>query len=322
MIFQHLYLIVFFLSLISSCERDVSFEKEKSTEIETLKYKTENVIVVVVDGPRFSETVGDSTFQYIPHLKNDLLPEGSIFTNFYNNGPTYTNAGYSSLTTGTYQEIDNSGNQIPENPSVFQYFLKARKTVQSKAWLIASKGKLKILSDCSRSEWNGKYTPSFNCGEDGNGNGTRNDSITLRVAMEKLKQYHPSIAVIGFKEPDITAHSGDWNGYLHEIKNTDKYVFQLWNFIQSDSIYRGKTAFFVTNDHGRHSDGVNDGFISHGDNCEGCRHINFFAAGPDFLRNKIVETQYELKDISATIAELLGFEMPTGKGKTIRDIFK
>ena len=32
------------------------------------KYLTENIIVVVIDGARFSETWGDSTHQYIPRL--------------------------------------------------------------------------------------------------------------------------------------------------------------------------------------------------------------------------------------------------------------
>ncbi|WP_238555152.1 hypothetical protein [Chryseobacterium sp. P1-3] len=78
----------------------------------------------------------------------------------------------------------------------------------------------------------------------------------------------------------------------------------------------------VSNDHGRHLD-AKGGFKSHGDGCEGCRHIEFFAIGPDFKKNTIITTgNYEQIDITSTIAELLRFPLQYGKGKVIKDAFK
>lgn len=315
-------LIFLFLPVLTSCERDVAlFNDELLSDTIRNNYKTKNVIIVVMDGPRYSETWGDSTHQHIPKTSG-LLQEGVIFSNFHNEGPTYTNSGFTAITTGYYQEIDNTGLELPQNPSVFQYWLKKNGKEKESAWIIESKGKLNILSDCQHQEWKGKYNPSANCGTDGAGNGYRNDSATFSVAMDMLKQHHPEIALIGFMEPDYTAHQNNWNGYLEGIKKTEQYIFSLWNFLQTDTVYKNNTAIFITNDHGRHLDGINGGFVSHGDACDGCRHINLFVTGPDFIQNKIVSTSYGLIDISATIAELMDFEMPTGKGKVIREIFR
>jgi hypothetical protein len=60
-------------------------------------YKTKHVCIVVMDGVRYSETFGDSTHALVPHLYNDLKPEGTLFTNFYNRGITVTRQGHSTL---------------------------------------------------------------------------------------------------------------------------------------------------------------------------------------------------------------------------------
>lgn len=308
------------LLLISSCERDVPLINQQANTPATA-YKTKNVVIVVIDGPRYSETWGDSTHGNIPN-QYDLAKEGAVFTNFRNEGPTYTNAGYAALTTGTYQDIDNTGAEIPQNPSIFQYWLKKNGNNKEACWMIQSKGKLKILADCLDKNWTTEFTPSFNCGSDGVGNGYRNDSLTCAVALDVLKQHHPSLVLIGFKEPDYTAHANDWSGYIEGIKRADNYVFEIWNFINSDSLYRNTTAFFITNDHGRHLDGVNGGFAHHGDDCDGCRHISLFAAGPDFVTNKIIATPHDLTDISATVAGLLNFDFATGEGGMMGELVK
>jgi phosphopentomutase len=91
--------------------------------------------------------------------------------------------------------------------------------------------------------------------------------------------------------------------------------------IQADPLYKDKTTLIITNDHGRHIDNVADGFVSHGDGCDGCRHIEFLAVGPDFKKGIGFDIPYEQTDISQTVAKLLNFKMDYGKGKLITDIF-
>ncbi|MBI3237830.1 MAG: sulfatase, partial [Flavobacteriia bacterium] len=68
-------------------------------------------------------------------------------------------------------------------------------------------------------------------------------------------------------------------------------------------------------------DGRRTGFVNHGDGCEGCRHISLLAIGPDFKKDVIVSEAGELIDLSKTISQLLGFDMPTTKGRVLSELF-
>ena len=285
------------------------------------KYKTQRVIVIVVDGPRYSETWGDESHRYIPHFA-EMAKNGVVCTQFYNDGYTYTSSGHAAVSTGFRQALENKkGTELPQKPSFFQYYLKKTQVEPSKAWIITSKDKLWILANCQDSLWKDKFSPSFSCGKGGFGSGQRHDSLTFQKIMSVLKKDKPNLMLINFREPDHSGHKNDWKNYLKGIKDTDSLTWEIWKYVQKDSYYKDKTTLFVTNDHGRHLDGIKDGFVNHGDDCEGCRHINFYAFGPDFNQNVILNDQYVLVDIPATIAELMGFAMPQGQGKVMKSLF-
>ncbi|MCO5260663.1 MAG: sulfatase [Crocinitomicaceae bacterium] len=286
------------------------------------EYKTKHHIIIVVDGPRWSETWGDETHQYIPNQANFLKKEGTFFTNFRNNGPTYTNSGHTAICTGVYQRISNVGKQLPKNPSIFQYFLKQKKADKRDAWILTSKGKLEILSNTKNKKWWNKYMPSTYCGIDGTGVGYPDDKMTITNFKKILLENKPKLALINLLNIDAWAHQGKWDRYIGSIKDLDEIVLDLWRTIQSDPELKDQTAIYITNDHGRHLEGVKKGFESHGDNCEGCRHISLLALGPDFEKNKEVSTNYGLIDISATIAYMMHIDMPTGKGKPIKELIE
>ena len=79
---------------------------------------TENVVMIVVDGARYSESWGDPTHANIPNL-DSLKSEGVFFPNFFNCGDTRTVPGHTALTTGVYESLDNIGFDTPTNPSFF-----------------------------------------------------------------------------------------------------------------------------------------------------------------------------------------------------------
>ncbi len=87
----------------------------------TGNYVPTKVIILVIDGPRYSETGGDFSQQYTPNQK-ELAKKGVIYSNFFNNGVSYTTPGHTAISTGVYQSIANNGSEIPKNPSIFQYF--------------------------------------------------------------------------------------------------------------------------------------------------------------------------------------------------------
>ena len=269
---------------------------------------TKNVVIVVIDGPRWSETWGNTPGN-IPHMSGELKNKGGFLGQFYNDGYTYTNSGHVAITTGVNQPIDNYGDELPINPSIFQYWLKSSGKPATSAWIISSKDKLHILSNAIDPEWRDQYQPSVNAGVNGPGTGYRADSLTTAKVKEILAQHKPNLVLINFMEPDGYAHAGNWDYYIRGIQRDDRYVKEIWEFIQSDPHYKDKTALIVTNDHGRHLDGIDGGWKEHGDNCKGCEHISLLALGPDFKSNNIVDMRHTLVDISPTVAKLLDFEM-------------
>jgi hypothetical protein len=212
--------------------------------------------------------------------------------------------------------------ELPKNPGMFQYFLQQKGEDPTQAWIIASKGKLSILGDTKNRKWKGTFQPSMHCGVDGKGEGYTPDIFNWRDAKVILNQYHPKLTLINMLEVDVRGHQNEWPEYLQALKNTDQIAYELWNFIQNDSIYKDKTTLLITNDHGRHLDGHKNGFVEHGDNCEGCRKIYLVALGPDFKRNTVLNDPYELIDISKTIGYLLNFDIPTSTGVVMKDLFK
>ncbi len=293
---------------------------EPEPQLVPFHYKTENVVIMVIDGARYTETWGDSTHTYIPK-RYALLQQGVLCTSFYNNGKTSTVPGHIAIATGFYQQISNNGKEYPEKPSIFQCWRKETSEPASKAWLITTKDKLEVLADCTEPAWKGTYNPMTDCGVSGLGSGYRFDNQTVDTVKATFTRDHPKLVLINFKQPDEGGHQTDSLRYLKGITDTDNYVDVIWQALQSDSIYKDKTTLIVTNDHGRHTAGHLDGFISHGDDCDGCKHIEFFAMGPDFKKNYITNTTYEQTDISATVAELLYFDMPLAQGKVIADVF-
>lgn len=291
-----------------------------TNENTTTHYKTKYHIILVLDGPRWSETWGDSTYQFIPNQAHILRKEGTFFSNFRNNGKTLTNAGHTAICTGVYQNISNLGKQLPKNPNIFQYYLKQKKKDKRKAWILTSKGKLEMLSNTKDKEWWNKYVPSTYCGINGSGIGYPNDSDMYPIFKKIILENNPELVIINLIGIDAWAHQGNWEKYISSIKELDGFTLDLWQSIQNDPELKNQTALYITNDHGRHLDGIKNGFESHGDGCEGCRHISLLAMGPDFEKNKIVNCEYSLIDIPATIAHMTHIEMPTCKGKPIEEL--
>lgn len=280
-------------------------------------HKTKHVVVLVMDGARWTETWGETTHTNIPVIAKKFASQGVICTNFRNQGKTETNPGHVALCTGVYEDIKNDGSELPKHPSIFQYFLKQTGGAAELAWIESSKDKLGILSNCTDPQWAGKFRPQFSAGKNGDGTGGyRDDAVTFENVKKVLATKAPTILVINFKDPDSAGHAKKWDAYLKAIQTTDEYAGKIWDQIQADPKLKDQTTLFVVNDHGRHT----QDFKSHGDDCEGCRHILWAAVGPDIKQGAICEKACDQRDVTATAAELLGVKMPTSEGKVLAEI--
>ena len=100
----------------------------------------------------------------------------------------------------------------------------------------------------------------------------RLDAFTHHYALEYAKKYHPRLLYIAYGETDDFAHNGDYDAYLRSAHQTDQFIADLWDFVQKDPVYRGKTTFLITTDHGRGTQPL-DTWRSHGTDIEGADEI-------------------------------------------------
>ncbi|HNX58804.1 MAG TPA: alkaline phosphatase family protein [Spirochaetota bacterium] len=249
---------------------------------------------------------------YTPNISQRIVPVSCKAGNIFNKGATRTVPGHTALSTGFYEDLANDGSEVPSNPSFMHLFVQLHPD-SDKVWLVTSKNKLSVLASVR----SGPFTPvKYSCGYQGT---TRDDALTFAEAKRIMDAYAPDVMFISFMEPDVSGHSGIWSDYLAAITRTDALIGKLFDYINADPDYAGRTDLIIANDHGRHSDGVNGGFSGHGCTCEGCEHIMCVAYGPDFKKGYASDNEYQQVDIPATSAYLLGLSIPGSEGKVIRE---
>lgn len=270
--------------------------------------QTQYVVIVVMDGVRYTESFGDPVHQWIPGIWTVLRPSGTIYTSCSNAGLTETNPGHASIVTGTWQAITNAGGERPHAPTVFEYYRKQLGTGAEQHFAALGKRKLGILTYSDHPEYGSLYGASIS--QSSNQYDDRGATDTLKGV---LRNYHPRLTILNLPRADSVAHSGNWNGYLASVRDADSLTLEIWNAVQSDPVMGGKTTLFVVNDHGRHT----TSFSGHGDGCDGCRHVMLLAVGPDTPAGAIDSLPCGQIDIAPTIGALLGFATPYSTGTVL-----
>ncbi|MEX2594656.1 MAG: alkaline phosphatase family protein [Anditalea sp.] len=110
--------------------------------------------------------------------------------------------------------------------------------------------------------------------------GVRLDIFTHHFAMEELKKNKPKVLFIAYGETDDYAHGGEYDQYLKSAKQTDAYIKEVWDFIQSNPQYKDKTTLIITTDHGRGTQPKST-WKSHGTNIPDAGQIWIAVMGPD-----------------------------------------
>jgi hypothetical protein len=274
------------------------------------------VIHVIVDGARYSETLGDTLARFTPRMQQ-LAGQGAVIETFLNDGYTYTSRAIPAIWCGSWSVpkdtvVGGYSTQYATVPTVWEYYRKHYGVDSTQALRV-----MKFLT--------GEWLPSYFPGYGPNTwpyyvlQGSR-DLDVWATARQKLQTHHPRLSEIYLADVDSYGHSGDWNAYTQAIRTADSIVGMLWDFVQSDPLFFGKTTILVSNDHGRHLDGVNTGFVGHGDECWGCRRIMFLGVGANMVRGARLSEQRTLLDITPTIGAILQFPTPYASGKPITGI--
>jgi len=140
------------------------------------------------------------------------------------------------------------------------------------------------------------------------GNAECLDVYTHYAAMEYLKIKKPKVLYISYGETDEWAHHGYYRSYLDAAHLVDKWIKEIWNFVQSDPQYKNKTAIFITTDHGR-GDLNKEEWKSHGSDIADAYQIWFAVIGPKISPSGEQKNNIQLfqDQFAQTIAKLLGY---------------
>lgn len=277
-----------------------------------LAQRTQYVVIVVLDGSRYTETFGDSTHANIPGMWNALRPLGAIYTSFWNDGVAMTNSGHASILSGTREALKNNGTELPHNPTVFEYFRKLTGAAAEKCWVALGKAKLQMLAYSDHGEYGARYGASVKTSPS-----EYDDRLAFGNAQFVLTRKHSILTIVNLASADEFAHSGSWEKYIGAIREQDSLVVSLWDVILADSLLHNRTTLIVTNDHGRHT----TDFTDHGDQCDGCRHIMLLFVGPDTPAGVVDSSRHRQVDIAPTVGMLLGFKTPWSVGDVIESAF-
>ncbi len=144
----------------------------------------------------------------------------------------------------------------------------------------------------------------------------RLDAFTHHYMMEYLRKEHPRLVYIAYGETDDFAHDGEYDHYLQSAHQTDKWLRQLWSYLQEDDFYRDQTTMIITTDHGRGSSPKAE-WQSHGKTYEGSPFIWIAIIGPDTAPLGEIDIDERLfqNQVAKTMARLLGYDYYNERGE-------
>lgn len=150
------------------------------------------------------------------------------------------------------------------------------------------------------------------------------DVFTHYQALDELKTKKPKVLYIAYGETDEWAHHGHYRSYLDAANQVDKWIQEIWNFVQNDPQYKNKTTIFITTDHGR-GDKTKTQWTDHGADVVGASEIWFAAIGPEIAPKGEIKTDSQVyqKQFAQTIAKLLGYNFTTDHpvAEEVKDVF-
>lgn len=339
--------------------------------------KTENVILITLDGARTQEIFGGFDAPLYRKIekgaaekdvykkfnaetavqrREKLMPffwqvwmknYGSIAGNRElqseaetTNNLLFSYPGYSEILTGeAHDDVIKSNNRIQNKfPSVLQFLQKKLKLDANQAASFASWNVMNEIATNNPADFliNAGYenyqTRDFEAQKFSRmqfetptpWDSVRHDFYTFRLAMSHLKTFHPRVLHIGFGETDDWAHDKRYEMVIDSLHRTDNYFRELWQFLETDKQYKGKTSIIITVDHGR-GNGEKD-WHDHGADVPEARYIWMAFVSPDSRRRgewKTANPVYQ-NQIAATICKLLGFdyaEQNPKAGKPIEELW-
>lgn len=136
--------------------------------------------------------------------------------------------------------------------------------------------------------------------------GVRHDFITFEMALEYLRRVRPRVLYVALGETDDWAHDRRYDRYLETAHYFDQCLRRLWEALESEKQYRGRTTMLVATDHGRGE--TREDWTRHGAAVEGAQYVWLAALGVGVppLGEAGADHRLTLSDVAPTMLELAG----------------
>ncbi len=289
------------------------------------------VVVIVLDGVRLEESLGDGVSSatgapssgFLPGVRRSLVPRGALISRAIAVGPTATAEGHAGLLTGrrlhqsTFPTGDGVGVYRPLVPTVFE---------AARAHLGLSAEQVVLLSNTVHleSHTHGLH-PSGSAGATWRFAGDaqpESDAAVLQRLGDLLIEDNARLVLANLHGMDAAGHFGGEGDYPLQVEAIDAPLVALWERITDAGLHHDVTLV-ITADHGRHrwSDpGEQDyGYQHHTDQCAGCREIPLLLLGAGVAVGIDSDVPATLEDVGATVARLLDVPLPHAHGVPISE---
>ena len=147
------------------------------------------------------------------------------------------------------------------------------------------------------------------------------DELSVYVLRQLMRQEAPSLLWITMHDIDI-AHAGAYSLYLDGIRRTDRLCAEIWNLIQNQPEYAGKTTLFILPDFGRDSDedAGGNGFQHHRTGDAPSRTTWMMALGAGVREGVVFDRPLDSTDLVPTLGAILNFFPSLAQGRPIAEL--
>ncbi len=153
----------------------------------------------------------------------------------------------------------------------------------------------------------------------------RYDYYTFRFAMAHLKSFQPRVLYLSLGETDDWAHDGNYQRVLQALERTDKQLRELWEYLEGNVGYKGRTTILITVDHGRGK--TPQDWTDHGEKVPEAQYIWMAFISPEVSYRgewKSAETIYQ-NQVAATLCRFLKLDYSENNpqaGKPVGRLFE
>ncbi|MFY9855336.1 MAG: hypothetical protein WAK26_15805 [Terracidiphilus sp.] len=152
------------------------------------------------------------------------------------------------------------------------------------------------------------------------GGPTSGDELTFFMSREVMRKFAPQVLIVVFSDVEV-AHFGSYAMHMAGIRTADRLAYQLWQEVEANPDYKGKTTMAILPEFGRDPDGSStNGFFNHRANADSTRDTWMLALGAGIDKPQIIERPIHHIDLCPTLASLLGCPRMDEQGRAIAEI--